>query len=267
MRKEDALRLIRRGEYSTWNAHRKENPEWMPDLSYEVIGDANVSHFDLRGANIRGTNFCGADFDEGGYVARFESAVFNIDTTFPDGYSGAELGCVFDPRPVKSHKLPTNARLRPPDKRPKKRTSSVGKRMANRRVFIGHGRASDWRELKDFLQSDLGLHCVEFNSESAAGRPTVDRLKEMLSESSFAFLVLTSEDEHSDGTRHPRENVVHEAGLFQGKLGFERAIILLERGCAEFSNIHGLTHIPFARGEIRAAFHDIRRALERENVV
>ena len=28
-----------------------------------------------------------------------------------------------------------------------------------------------------------------------------------------------------------RMNVIHEVGLFQGRLGFERAIVLLEEGC------------------------------------
>jgi predicted nucleotide-binding protein len=37
-----------------------------------------------------------------------------------------------------------------------------------------------------------------------------------------------------------RLNVVHEAGLFQGSLGFKKAIILLEEGCEEFCNIVGL---------------------------
>jgi hypothetical protein len=48
---------------------------------------------------------------------------------------------------------------------------------------------------------------------------------------------MTAEDAHADNTSHARENVVHEAGLFQGRLRFERAIILLEQGCAQFSNI------------------------------
>ena len=42
-------------------------------------------------------------------------------------------------------------------------------------------------------------------------------------------------------------NVVHEAGLFQGRLGFTRAIVLLEEGCAEFSNIQGLQRSDFRR--------------------
>ena len=40
---------------------------------------------------------------------------------------------------------------------------------------------------------------------------------------------------------------MHEAGLFQGRLGFTRAIIMLEEGCEEFSNIEGLGQIRFER--------------------
>jgi predicted nucleotide-binding protein len=50
----------------------------------------------------------------------------------------------------------------------------------------------------------------------------------MLEDAAFAFLILTAEDEATDEKLHARENVVHEAGLFQGKLGFKKAILLLE---------------------------------------
>ena len=80
-------------------------------------------------------------------------------------------------------------------------------------------------------------------------------------------VVMTAEDEHADETFHARENVIHEVGLFQGKLGLRRAIILMEEGCSTFSNIHGLTDISFPRGRIGAAFEDVRRVLERERIV
>ncbi len=135
------------------------------------------------------------------------------------------------------------------------------------KVFIGHGGSEAWLVLKNFLTDRLKVDCDEFNDESAAGVATVGRLRTMLEQAQFAFLVMTAEDVHADGKPHARENVIHEAGLFQGRLGFERAIVLLEEGCAEFSNIHGLTHIPFPRGNIRAAFEDIRLVLEREGII
>jgi predicted nucleotide-binding protein len=64
-----------------------------------------------------------------------------------------------------------------------------------------------------------------------------------------------------------RENVVHEVGLFQGRLGFTRAIVLLEEGCEEFSNIHGLGQLRFPKGSISAKFEDIRAVLEREGLI
>jgi predicted nucleotide-binding protein len=135
------------------------------------------------------------------------------------------------------------------------------------RVFIGHGRSLLWRELKDFLSERLGLVWDEFNREAVAGIATWERLSQMLSDASFAFLVMTAEDEHANSTLHARENVIHESGLFQGRLGSRKAIILLEEGCSEFSNIFGLSQLRFPKGNIGAVFEDIRRVLEREHIL
>ena len=88
----------------------------------------------------------------------------------------------------------------------------------------------------------------------------------MLEESCMAFLIMTGEDEQADGSLRARDNVIHEVGLFQGKLGFERAIILLEEGCEDFSNIHGITYIPFPKGKINTTFGEIIRVLKRESI-
>jgi len=59
----------------------------------------------------------------------------------------------------------------------------------------------------------------------------------------------------------------YTAGLFHGKLGFNRAIVHLKEGCEEFSNIHGLGQIQFPKGNIAAKFEEIRRVLEREGLI
>jgi len=88
----------------------------------------------------------------------------------------------------------------------------------NKKVFVGHGRSTLWRDLKDFLAERLKLDWDEFNRESAAGLSTKERLQAMLNDANFAFLVMTAEDERPSGTMHARENVIHELGLFQGRL-------------------------------------------------
>jgi predicted nucleotide-binding protein len=135
------------------------------------------------------------------------------------------------------------------------------------KVFIGHGRSNVWKDLKDFISERLHLPYDEFNRQPPAGKSTKERLEELLSQASFAFLIMTAEDEYADRTMHARENVIHEIGLFQGRLGFSKAIVLLEEGCSEFSNIHGLTQIRFPKGDILARSEEIRRILEREDVL
>jgi predicted nucleotide-binding protein len=114
-------------------------------------------------------------------------------------------------------------------------------------VFIGHGRSAVWRELKDFIQDRMRLPWDEFNRVPVAGITNVARLSEMLDAAAIALLVMTAEDETADGELQARMNVVHEAGLFQGRLGFTRAIVLWEEGCKGFSNIEGLGQIRFPK--------------------
>jgi predicted nucleotide-binding protein len=139
--------------------------------------------------------------------------------------------------------------------------------LSGGKVFIGHGRSSDWKELSSFIGERLCLDWDEFNRESSAGLSIKERLESMLGQANFAFLVMTAEDEHADETIHARENVIHEIGLFQGRLGFNRAIILLEEGCQEFSNVHGIGQIRYPKGYISATYEEIRRVLEREGVL
>jgi predicted nucleotide-binding protein len=75
---------------------------------------------------------------------------------------------------------------------------------------------------------------------------------------------MTGDNKDADGNRHARENVIHEAGLFQGRLGFRRAIVLLEEGCAHFSNNSGIHYIPFAKDNIASTFGEVIATIHRE---
>ena len=131
-------------------------------------------------------------------------------------------------------------------------------------IFVGHGRNPAWRDLKDHLHEKHGVEVEAYEIGARAGHAIRDILQDMLRKSSFAVLVMTGEDETADGALRARQNVVHEAGLFQGRLGFSRAIVLLEEGTEAFSNIQGIEQIRFSRGNIKETFGEVLATLKRE---
>lgn len=134
-------------------------------------------------------------------------------------------------------------------------------------VFIGHGRSKLWARLQLFLEKDLNLTTVTYESESRVGESIIPILDILLRKATFAVLILTAEDETAEGAKRARQNVVHEAGLFQGVLGFRRAVMLLQKGTEDFSNVAGLQHIEFEKDNIEMAFWEIQRVLKREALI
>lgn len=131
-------------------------------------------------------------------------------------------------------------------------------------VFIGHGLNLSWRDLKDHLQDKHGIIVEAYESGARAGHVIRDILDDMIECSSFAILVLTGEDEQADGNIRARQNVIHEAGLFQGRLGFSRAIVLIEKGVEKFSNLDGIQYIEFSKNSIKETFGDVIATIKRE---
>ncbi|MGZ8846212.1 MAG: TIR domain-containing protein [Pyrinomonadaceae bacterium] len=134
-------------------------------------------------------------------------------------------------------------------------------------VFIGHGRNPLWARLQLYLQDELGLSVINFESESRTGESVVAILTKMLGEASFAILLLTAEDETANGSMRARQNVIHEVGLFQSKLGFNKAILLKQEGVEDFTNVAGLQYIPFSDNKIEQSFYELRRTLAREGLI
>jgi len=131
-------------------------------------------------------------------------------------------------------------------------------------IFIGHGRNAQWRDLKDHLSDKHGLKVEAYEIGARGGLTIKEVLEEMLTASSFALLVMTGEDEDAKGAFHARENVIHELGLFQGRLGFRKSIVLLEENTAEFSNIQGVNQIRFSKNSIQKTFGEVIATLKRE---
>ena len=131
-------------------------------------------------------------------------------------------------------------------------------------IFLGHGKSTQWRDLKDHLRDKHGYQIEAYEVGARAGHTIRDILEEMLKNSSFAILIMTGEDRDENGIIHARDNVIHELGLFQGYLGFPRAIVLLEKDTHEFSNLHGIQQIRYSKGNIKETYGEILATLKRE---
>jgi predicted nucleotide-binding protein len=131
-------------------------------------------------------------------------------------------------------------------------------------VFIGHGRSADWRDLKDHLADLHKIRVEAYETGSRAGHSIRDVLEDMLDSSNLAILVHTPEDELAGGSFNSRPNVIHETGLFQGRLGFSRAIVLKKDETEEFSNLAGIQQIRYKN--IRETFGDVLAWIKREEI-
>ena len=160
--------------------------------------------------------------------------------------SRAEIEAIFD---VFEQALPTSKR-KPLPAPPEAVEQSP-------RVFIGHGGSTQWRDLKDHLRDKHEIDVVAYEIGARTGMGIRDILSEMLTNSSFAVLVMTGEDQTAEGSLRARQNVVHETGLFQGKLGFAKAIVLLEEGTEVFSNLQGTDQLRYPPGQIAMTFGDV----------
>lgn len=129
-------------------------------------------------------------------------------------------------------------------------------------VFIGHGGSDAWEVVRDYLEVD-GFNVIHFDSDERAGENTLYAIEGMLGQCDVAVVVMTGSDAMADGTMRARENVVHEVGLSQGKLGIANTFILLEDGCNEFTNIQGITQIRFKIGSIHRTKDRVLAAIAR----
>jgi len=88
----------------------------------------------------------------------------------------------------------------------------------------------------------------------------------MARNSTVAILVLTAADQMVDGRYRGRQNVVHEIGFFQGTLGWENAIVVVEEGVELFTNLDGTQQVRYPAGNISAAVGDVVATLRARRI-
>lgn len=135
------------------------------------------------------------------------------------------------------------------------------------RVFLGHGRSLLWTKVERWLEKDKRVSVQAWESEPHAGEQVIEVLERLLDSCTFAVLVVTGEDSTSTGALRARQNVIHEIGLFQGRLGFKKVALLEQDGTESFSNVDGLQTLRFPGHGIETTFPELERMMKREGLV
>lgn len=144
--------------------------------------------------------------------------------------------------------------------------SRIGEKEAEKEklefIFISHGRSNEWYKVQAFLEKDLGYSTIELAQQPNLGRTVLQKLDEEATKCHSAIIVMTGDDEFETGEIRARENVLHEIGFFQGKLGLDKIVVLHEESVNIPSNIHGLVYIPFPKDTVEATLGALSRELK-----
>ena len=135
---------------------------------------------------------------------------------------------------------------------------------ATNKVFIIHGHDElNTHRLTLLLQNHFHLEPEIIRAQPGKSRPLIDKFEDSANGCTFAFALFTPDDEIllKDGNyKQARPNVIFELGWFVGRLGRHRAVILLKEGAKVYTDIHGVSYIPF-KESIEEKVLDIQQEL------
>jgi sugar/nucleoside kinase (ribokinase family) len=134
-------------------------------------------------------------------------------------------------------------------------------------VFLVHNANPQSEEVRRFIEQDCGLRTFELSTSELGEHNLALLMDQHLDRCSFAVCLLGADGGTPGGRVPADQNLVHQAGIFQGRYGFGRVAILAEQGCDTFSNIAGLIRLDFPLRQVDAAFFELERMLEREGLV
>ncbi|GAB3406427.1 hypothetical protein GCM10027569_16910 [Flindersiella endophytica] len=134
-------------------------------------------------------------------------------------------------------------------------------------VFVMHDENHQRQAVRRFIELDCGLRVCELNSAEVGEEDWPHLMRDYLARCSFAVCLLSSASAAIDGRASVDQNIVHQAGVFQGRYGFGRVALLAEEGCDTFSNIAGLIRLDFPAGQVESTFIELERMLLREGIM
>lgn len=130
------------------------------------------------------------------------------------------------------------------------------------KVFLSHGHDKEAKQkVKDFVVSRLNHEVVIIGEHpERQGLTIIEALEKLSQGCEFAVILLTGDDATQDGGRRARQNVIHEAGYFQGLLGRQKVVLIVENNVEIPSNLAGLFYLKF-ENNISEVLPDLQQML------
>ena len=103
--------------------------------------------------------------------------------------------------------------------------------------------------------------------ESRVNCYPLDVLADMLDRAAFAILLLTGEDPTPKSGMRARQNVVHELGLFRGRLGFDKVVLIRDIDIEPPTNIDGWQSVILRRDNIPETLRELEAAMRKAGLL
>jgi len=127
-------------------------------------------------------------------------------------------------------------------------------------IFIAHGNNKEWREVETYIKDELKFKVLAYETESHSVEFTHEAIENLLDKCNFAVIVMSDDDYTKEGKARARQNVIHEMGLFQGRYGHKRVIVMKKKSVELNSNLIGKNLIEY-HNNIDEGFHKLKKAL------
>lgn len=124
----------------------------------------------------------------------------------------------------------------------------TGEDVVKNKIFIVHGHDEALKyQLSDWLRK-IGVEPIILHEQANGGTSSILDKLERYSDVDCAIALFTADDVGSEKGKElqprARQNVVFEAGMFLGKLGKKRVIVLYEEGIESPGDLGGCVYIP-----------------------
>ena len=124
----------------------------------------------------------------------------------------------------------------------------TGEDVVKNKIFIVHGHDEALKyQLSDWLRK-IGVEPIILHEQANGGTSSILDKLERESDVDCAIALFTADDVGSEKGKElqprARQNVVFEAGMFLGKLGKKRVIVLYEEGIESPGDLGGCVYIP-----------------------